>query len=81
MSQQLQPQKWKFTNFVKAGIENKNFFAMIEFSFSHYYWNMINKITEDKDIIPNIDKTDFLYLTMIILPNGETLLHKLADRT
>ncbi len=54
---------------------------MIEFSFSHYLWSLSLKIIEDKDIISKLNKLDLIYLAMMILPNGETLLHMLANKT
>ncbi len=55
--------------------------GIIEFSFSYYLWNLFNKITEIKDIISKISKNDLIDLSMMILPNGETMLHKFAGST
>ncbi|CDW77719.1 wd-40 repeat protein [Stylonychia lemnae] len=58
------------------------YLPMIEFSFTHYHWMLALKIINDHQhkIIKQISLEDLKMLLLQVFPDGNTFLHKIANR-
>jgi hypothetical protein len=63
---------------IDYNVDNGNYKFVTDMSFSHIFWNMIERLVEGLSDIKKVDLHNLELLSLCVFPGGNTLLHYLC---